>query len=165
MLFVPRNGKIIVMMKCRKLLTVLCLLALVCSLCACTRATLVPVLPTESADTKIFEIKSNSMSPEIVRGDTVVIRKCTAAELQVGDIIAMRPNRNNENSLLVHRVIHICKRGELPPNLGGVAPGEDGADEIWIKTRGDNADMDDPPFPESMLYGIVVDVIRTGNRA
>jgi signal peptidase len=84
-------------------------------------------------------VVSGSMRPTLQIGDLLLIRKCAASEIKVGDIIVFRPH--NGDCLIVHRVIE--KR--------------DTSGQITFKTKGDaNLSPDSWNVLESDVLGIVV---------
>ena len=57
-------------------------------------------------------VKSDSMAPTFREGDLIVIRECSPASLQVGDIITFHTIINNEYALNTHRIAEIKEVGE-----------------------------------------------------
>ncbi len=90
---------------------------------------------------KPLSIASGSMEPEIYIGDLVVIKKCNANDVNVGDIIEYQM----EGFTVVHRIIEKSQR--------------DG--EFYFITKGDNNEQQDSKeVSEEQLIGKVIFKIR-----
>ena len=91
--------------------------------------------------TKSLRVLSPSMSPAIKEGDSVQVRKCDISEAKIGDIVTYTPIIG-DNTFLTHRVVDIYT---------------DENGEIFLTTRGDDNNVDDPnPVTKEKFYGIVV---------
>jgi len=92
------------------------------------------------ADGKIvrFEADGDSMYPLIRSGDRLLVEPVAPRALRRGDVVLARLDRG----LTAHRIVRI-----------------DGA---TITMRGDNCDVDDPPFAPAQLLGRVRAVEREG---
>lgn len=84
---------------------------------------------------KMFCMQGNSMYPNLRDGDIGVVQKCNPEDLQIGDIVVFRNNRN----FVCHRLINILQ--------------SDGK-TIFI-ARGDKNMLSDPPFFAEDLSGII----------
>lgn len=81
-----------------------------------------------------FTASGNSMHPFIRSGQRLVVEPVDPRSLRRGDVVLARLERG----LTAHRIVGVEARdGEV----------------ISITTRGDNCDLDDPPFPPAQLVG------------
>ena len=87
-----------------------------------------------------LQVTGSSMIPAIWPGDVVAVRRSELGELRLGQIVLYR----QERGLVAHRIVHIY--GNL------------------LTTRGDTLQSDDPPVKASDLVGVVVSLIRRGQR-
>jgi hypothetical protein len=93
-------------------------------------------------DKVIKPYHGNSMKCIFKTADFLTIKSCVFENLQKGDVIAYR-RRDNEDDLVVHRIIHVAKS--------------------YVFTKGDNNQMSDMlPVFESNLIGEVVAFEREG---
>jgi len=81
-------------------------------------------------------LEGRSMEPTIPAGATIRIRGVPAAEIQVGDVVAIPM----EHVLMVHRVVIRGRRGRA---------------RGFVVTRGDGLWLVDPPAPVSEILGVV----------
>ena len=93
-----------------------------------------------------FIVVSNSMSPNIVRGDIVIIREAPIEEINVGDIILFI----SRDGPIVHRVVE---------------KGVDDNNQIFLRTKGDaNTGLDpDPVYEENLIGWLVITIPEVGN--
>jgi signal peptidase len=89
---------------------------------------------------RVNGVRSDSMAPEINRGDLVIARPAAPAEIALDDVIVFRPVSVGE-TMVCHRVIEI---GEYDGNLG-------------FRTRGDAMFVSDPDWtPAANVVGKIV---------
>lgn len=90
----------------------------------------------------LMQILTGSMEPEIMTGDAVLVRECSAADVKIGDVICYK-SRTGEMSgkMITHKVI------EGPYEKDG---------ETWLRTKGTANDVADDPIRAEQVYGIVV---------
>jgi len=85
-----------------------------------------------------FEAEGDSMYPLIRSGDMLIVEPAEVRELRRGDVVLAQLERG----LTAHRVVRI--------------------DGETIVMRGDNCDLDDPPFTPAHLLGRVRSIERGG---
>jgi len=90
----------------------------------------------ESGNRVRFTAIGDSMHPFIRSGHRVVVEPVDPSALRRGDVVLARLERG----LTAHRVVRIERRG---------------GDVVRITTRGDNCELDDPPFSPDQLLGRV----------
>ena len=82
-------------------------------------------------------VASGSMTPNLLKGDVVVIEKINKKDIQVGDVIAYKYDKR----IIIHRLVKIVKVGN----------------EMFYYTKGDaNYGIDNYKIREDMIIGIVV---------
>lgn len=96
----------------------------------------------ESAVEASFPVAGNSMRPLVRTGDVVRVRRPTAADPTLGDVVAIRGMP--EGGLLLHRVVKV-RNGRL-------------------LLRGDNSAVDNGECPVCAVMGLVTSVERDGKR-
>jgi signal peptidase I len=85
-----------------------------------------------------FKVTGTSMLPSVWPGDVITVRRQSAAELSLGQIVLCYRNQ----AFVAHRVV--------------------GERDEGLITRGDSLPYDDPPFSESEVLGAVVSIVRNG---
>ncbi len=81
-----------------------------------------------------FTASGDSMHPFIRSGERLVVEPVDPRALRRGDVVLARLERG----LTAHRIVRIDTRdGEV----------------VSITTRGDNCELEDPPFPPAQLVG------------
>jgi signal peptidase I len=86
------------------------------------------------------KVTGSSMIPAIWPGDVVVVQRCEAAELQVGQVILY----TRAGELVAHRIAAICGDSVI--------------------TRGDTLSSNDPLVGKSEIVGEVLYLVRDGRR-
>lgn len=86
-------------------------------------------------------VESNSMSPSIRRGDTIMLEACRPTDLRIGDIVTVW----HGNGLLTHRIVEIDSTVRQ------------------LILRGDRLEMTDAPVRFEHVVGRVTAVIRGKN--
>ncbi|MBN1368058.1 MAG: signal peptidase I [Dehalococcoidales bacterium] len=82
-------------------------------------------------DSPMLTVISGSMWPQLSRGDVVIVKETSLAEIEKGTVIVFR----HEGGLAVHRVV----------NING----------NWITTKGDANSVEDDPIPYNDVVGRV----------
>jgi len=100
-------------------------------------------------DSVMFRMNGNSMFPNLRDGDLGVIQKCSPGDLQIGDIVVFRTNKN----FIAHRLTKILHK--------------DG--QIVFVAQGDKNLLTDPPFSTESFSGKMIgfkrkDKIKTIDR-
>lgn len=95
------------------------------------------------SETFLYEAAGFSMYPFIKSGDRIVVRKLSAEDLKIGDIILYKSNRGSQS--ICHRLVRKEKS-------------EKG---MMLFVRGDTA-IASEAVSEDCLIGQVVDIIRNG---
>jgi len=80
--------------------------------------------------TPLLAVESESMEPNLYRGDLVIVRAVDVSTLQVGDIIIFRASWYSSSVPVVHRITEI-------QNVAG---------ELRFTTKGDNNPSPDPNY-------------------
>lgn len=88
----------------------------------------------ESGNRVRFKANGDSMHPFIRSGQQLVVEPVDAHAVKRGDVVLARLDRG----LTAHRVVRIERRG---------------GEVVSITMRGDNCELDDPPFPPAQLVG------------
>lgn len=82
-----------------------------------------------------FKTKGYSMFPILMPGDTALIEKKTAYEYRIGDIVVFK----SKGILIGHRIVKITKQH----------------DKLVFISRGDNCPVNDQPFTEENVLGVI----------
>ena len=132
----------------KKVLCLILMLAMCCSLWGCSASMLYRefVSASGSGVPKVFgkivlEIQTDSMSPTLKPGDIIVCKEVDPEDLKIGDIITYWTVINGERVLNTHRIYQIY----------------DGGDYLIFETKGDNNSVPDPLMVhEAEVSGIYV---------
>jgi len=100
---------------------------------------------------RTYNVLTDSMRPRadgtsppggFIKGDTIVVKMCKPEEVVAGDIITFNPNPNEPESelYLTHRVVRVLDE------LGG-------KEGIFLVTKGDSNNSEDPPISGKSVVG------------
>lgn len=89
----------------------------------------------------IFQVASESMTPEYEIGDVIVVKKTDASELKVGDDVTYLGKKSNLAGLIItHRIIETRVDGS----------------KHYFTTKGTANEVEDPEISENDIYGKVI---------
>ena len=75
-----------------------------------------------------FSVQSDSMAPQFVKGDLLLVKPYKGQELKINDIVSFRTLKDNKVIINTHRIVDVVKYD---------------ADTVVYSTKGDNAPMKD----------------------
>lgn len=92
-----------------------------------------------------FVVTGDSMRPFLRGGETVVVRRVSAEQIGLGDLLLCRQKTSGQDRLLLHRAVAIYRHPGRP---------------VLIQTHGDALWAPDAPVAEDQILGRVCAILR-----
>ena len=80
-----------------------------------------------------FSVRTDSMKPTILKGDYILIEKCDAEDLKVGDVVTYFTIIDGKRAVNTHRIVDVVQNGDI----------------LEYQTQGDNRETN--PNPDDIL--------------
>ena len=80
-----------------------------------------------------FSVRTDSMKPTILKGDYILIEKCDAEDLKVGDVVTYFTIIDGKRAVNTHRIVDVKQNGDI----------------LEYQTQGDNRETN--PNPDDIL--------------